>query len=151
MTWWCAAWNPATGMPSRSIYREGIDTGTATFTTSVPSAEKLDAQWLPDHRWVAEIDGRVERLGRASARCPRETATAGSPRTPSTSVAALAGAAWASCCFADRCKPADASEIWTVQSSIFPENRASVALHQAVGFPSRRHSLAYRSTGWAVA
>lgn len=44
----------------RSIYREGIDTGTATFTTSVPSAENLDAQWLPDHRWVAEIDGRVE-------------------------------------------------------------------------------------------
>lgn len=73
----------------RSIYREGIDTGTATFTTSVPSAEKLDAQWLPDHRWVAEIDGRVE--GWASlSRCPRETATAGSPRTPSTSVAALA-------------------------------------------------------------
>ena len=29
---------------------------------------------------------------------------------------------------------ADAGGIWTIQTSVFPENRASLALHQACGF-----------------
>jgi DNA-binding transcriptional ArsR family regulator len=47
----------------RRIYAEGIATGDATFETSVPSRATLDAQWLPGHRWVAEIDGRGGRVG----------------------------------------------------------------------------------------
>ncbi|GAB3001937.1 hypothetical protein GCM10017788_77850 [Amycolatopsis acidiphila] len=45
----------------RHIYGEGIATGIATFETTVPSRASLDAKWLPEHRWVAELDGQVVR------------------------------------------------------------------------------------------
>ena len=41
------------------IYEEGIATGNATFETEVPSWEAWDAAHLPEHRFVAERDGRV--------------------------------------------------------------------------------------------
>ena len=41
------------------IYAEGIATGDATFETTVPDWEAWDATHLPDHRFVALIDGRV--------------------------------------------------------------------------------------------
>src|SRR3954471_14355485 len=41
------------------IYGEGIATGNATFETEVPTRDYLEQRWLPDHRWVAEVDGQV--------------------------------------------------------------------------------------------
>lgn len=41
------------------IYKEGIDTGNATFATDVPTYEEWDASHLPDCRLVAMIDGEV--------------------------------------------------------------------------------------------
>ncbi|KOX28926.1 ArsR family transcriptional regulator, partial [Saccharothrix sp. NRRL B-16348] len=43
----------------RRIYAEGIATGHATFETETPSRRTLEAKWLPEHRWVAVVDGRV--------------------------------------------------------------------------------------------
>lgn len=43
----------------RRIYAEGIATGNATFETEVPDRRSLDHAWLPEHRWVAEVDGQV--------------------------------------------------------------------------------------------
>ena len=43
----------------RDIYAEGVATRNATFETEVPTAKSLAAKWLADHRWVAELDGRV--------------------------------------------------------------------------------------------
>ncbi len=48
----------------RRIHAAGIATGDAAFETEVPDQAVLDA-WLPGHRWVAQVDGRV--AGRASA------------------------------------------------------------------------------------
>jgi len=47
---------------------------------------------------------------------------------------------------------AAAAGIWTVQASIFPENTASLTLHERVGFRrvGRRERIAYMSHGpWA--
>ena len=41
------------------IYEEGIETGNATFETSVPSWDDWDASHLPEHRLVAIRDGVV--------------------------------------------------------------------------------------------
>ncbi|MCJ0904273.1 GNAT family N-acetyltransferase [Rhodococcus sp. ARC_M6] len=117
----------------RAIYREGIDTGTATFTTSVPSMEKLDAQWLPDHRWVAEIDGLVVGWATLSPTSSRDCYRGVAENSIYVGSAAR-GRGVGKLLLRQQVQAADASEIWTVQSSIFPENRASVALHQAVGF-----------------
>src|SRR5262249_45376772 len=45
---------------------------------------------------------------------------------------------------------AEASRIWTVQTSIFPENRASLALHQKCGFRvvGTRDRIAKRDGVW---
>ena len=115
------------------IYAEGIETRNATFETEVPPVAVLDEKWLADHRWVAEIDGRV--AGWAAA-------------TPISSRACYAGVVETSVYVADgargrgvgtallhrQVKAADATGLWTLQTSIFPENRASLALHHAAGF-----------------
>lgn len=41
----------------RRIYNEGIATRNATFETEVPTRKDLDAKWLAEHRWVAEVVG----------------------------------------------------------------------------------------------
>lgn len=115
------------------IYGEGIATGDATFDTEVPDAATLDARWLPDHRWVAEIDGEV--TGWAAA-------------APTSSRAVYAGVAETSVYVSETARgrgvgkallhtqvtEADRRGLWTLQTSIFPENKASLALHHMAGF-----------------
>ena len=68
----------------RDIYAEGIATRNATFETEVPSADVLVAQWLPGHRWVAELDGAGGRLDRHQPGVATATATPASGRPAST-------------------------------------------------------------------
>ena len=117
----------------RRIYAEGIATGNATFETEVPDRRTLDRTWLPLHRWVAELDGRV--VGWAAA-------------TPVSARAVYSGVAETSIYVGDgfrgrgvgktlihrQVTAADDAGLWTLQTSIFPENRASIALHQSAGF-----------------
>lgn len=127
------ALRPADWSAVRRIYGEGIATGNATFDTEVPDRRTLDQTWLPDHRWGAEIDGQL--VGWAAA-------------TPASSRAVYAGVAETSIYVADghrgrgvgralihrQVTAADQAGLWTLQTSIFPENRASVTLHRSAGF-----------------
>ncbi|WP_027502046.1 helix-turn-helix domain-containing GNAT family N-acetyltransferase [Rhodococcus sp. UNC363MFTsu5.1] len=117
----------------RRIYGEGIATRTATFATEVPSRKALDAQWLPGHRWVAEIDGTVvgwAALSPASSReCYRGVAE------NSVYVAEdMRGRGVGKTLLTTQVVAADQDGLWTLQTSIFPENRASIALHHSAGF-----------------
>ncbi|HWE90497.1 MAG TPA: GNAT family N-acetyltransferase [Pseudonocardiaceae bacterium] len=117
----------------RRIYGEGIATGVATFETTVPSRASLDAKWLAGHRWVAEIDGHV--VGWTAA-------------GPVSTRDCYAGVAETSVYVADGCRgrgvgkallrkqvtAADDAGLWTLQTAIFTENRASIALHHAAGY-----------------
>ncbi|GAA0988166.1 hypothetical protein GCM10009551_042590 [Nocardiopsis tropica] len=134
------------------IYAEGIATGDATFETEAPAVEDLKARWLPGHRWVAETDGTV--VGWAAA-------------SPASSREAYVGVAETSVCVAEGARgrgvgkallyrqvtEADAAGLWTLQTSVFPENRASLALHHQAGFRTvgvreriARHHGAWRDT-----
>jgi L-amino acid N-acyltransferase YncA/DNA-binding transcriptional ArsR family regulator len=117
----------------RRIYGEGIATGTATFETTVPGRATLDAKWLPEHRWVAEIDGTVVGWTACSPVSIRdcysgvaETSVyvADSHRRRGVGKALLHKQVTA----------ADAAGIWTLQTAVFTENRASLALHHAAGY-----------------
>ena len=124
---------PADWSAVRRIYADGIATGNATFDTEVPDRRTLDHAWLPEHRWVAELDGQV--VGWAAAR-------------PVSSRPVYAGVAETSIYVGDgyrsrgigtalihrQVTAADAAGMWTLQTAIFPENRASIALHQSAGF-----------------
>ena len=42
-----------------TVFAEGIATGQATFETDVPGWDEWNAAHLPEHRFVAELDGEV--------------------------------------------------------------------------------------------
>ncbi|WP_020418987.1 metalloregulator ArsR/SmtB family transcription factor [Amycolatopsis sp. ATCC 39116] len=133
----------------RRIYGEGMATGIATFETTVPSRAVLDAKWLPGHRWVAEIEGKV--VGWAAA-------------TPTSARDCYSGVAETSIYVADghrgrgigkalirkQVTAADEAGLWTLETSIFPENRASLALHHAAGYRTVgiRERIAQRNGEW---
>ncbi|TXS26042.1 N-acetyltransferase family protein [Streptomyces sp. adm13(2018)] len=116
-----------------AIYQLGIDDGNATFETTAPTWEAFDRAKLPDHRLVA-IDGtRV--LGWAtvvpvSDRCAYAGVVEHSVYVHPDARGRGVGLALLTALLAST----DAAGIWTVQSGVFPENTASLALHQRAGF-----------------
>lgn len=117
----------------RRIYAEGIATGHATFETEVPDRRSLDAAWLPDHRWVAEIAGKA--AGWAAAKpMSRRPVYSGVAETQVYVGDGFRGRGVGRALLHRQVTAADAGGLWTLQTSIFPENRASVALHHSAGF-----------------
>ena len=118
-----------------AIYQAGLDTGQASFETRAPDWAAFDAARLPGHRHVALDPGGGEVLGwvAVSAVSSRpvyagvvEHSVYVHPQARGRGVGrALLGALIGS---------TEAAGIWTIQSGIFPENTASLALHEAAGF-----------------
>jgi L-amino acid N-acyltransferase YncA len=117
----------------RRIYGEGIATGNATFETEVPSRRTLESKWLPDHRWIAEVDGTIAGWAAATPVSAREC-YAGVAETSIYVADAFQGRGVGKTLLHHQVSAADADGLWTLQSSIFPENRASIALHHKAGF-----------------
>jgi L-amino acid N-acyltransferase YncA/DNA-binding transcriptional ArsR family regulator len=117
----------------RRIYAEGIATGNATFETEVPDRRILDHAWLPDHRWVAEIDGHVVGWAAAKATSNRPV-YAGVAETSVYVGDGHRGRGVGKALLHRQVTAADDAGLWTLQTSIFPENRASIALHQSAGY-----------------
>lgn len=117
-----------------AIYQLGIDEGQATFETTAPAWEKFDAGKLPAHRHVAlDADGRVLGWTAASAvsdRCVYAGVVEDSVYVHPDARGRGVGAALLSALIAST----EAAGIWTIQSGIFPENTASLALHARAGF-----------------
>ena len=115
------------------IFEEGIRTGNATFETEVPSWEDWDAAHLAEHRFVAERDGRVigwaALLPGSSRGCYAGVAevslyVAQDARSEGVGSALLAAAVESS----------ERGGIWTLQTSVFPENEPSLRLLRRFGF-----------------
>lgn len=133
----------------RRIYGEGIATGIATFETTVPSRASLDAKWLPDHRWVAELDGEVVGWTAASPVSTRDC-YAGVAETSVYVAEGHRGRGVGKALLHKQVTAADAAGLWTLQSAIFTENRASIALHNAAGYRTVgiRERIAQRDGVW---
>ena len=132
-----------------AIYSDGIATRQATFETSTPTWDEFDRGRLCDHRFVAVDGGRVVGW----------TALA-----PTSSRACYAGVAEHSVYVSEGARgrgvgkalmtallaSADAAGIWTIQTSVFPDNAASVALHESLGFRvvGRRERIARLDGAW---
>jgi L-amino acid N-acyltransferase YncA len=117
----------------RAIFEAGIATGNATFETAAPTWEAWDAAHLPGHRLVARDDGQVlawAALAPVSDRC----AYAGVAEDSIYVAPAAQGRGVGRRLLAALLASAEQGGIWTVQTGIFPENQASVRLHQACGF-----------------
>ncbi|MEU3747320.1 MULTISPECIES: GNAT family N-acetyltransferase [Streptomyces] len=117
-----------------AIYQAGIDEGNATFETTAPAWEQFDAAKLPEHRFAAlDQTGRV--LGWvAAAKVSDRCAYAGVVEHSVYVHPDARGRGVASALLAALVESTEAAGIWTIQSGVFPENAASLAVHQRVGF-----------------
>ncbi|MBP8533140.1 GNAT family N-acetyltransferase [Streptomyces sp. MK37H] len=117
-----------------AIYQLGIDEGNATFETSAPRWEAFNTAKLPDHRHVAvDHDGRV--LGWVAATKVSDRCAYAGVVEHSVYVHPAARGRGVGLTLLDALiATTEAAGIWTIQSGIFPENTASLSLHQRRGF-----------------
>ena len=116
------------------IYREGIEDGEATFETATPSWDAFDAGKIPTPRLVAvDDDGRL--VGWAAASPVSSRAAYRGVIEHSVYVRRDARGQGLGRRLLDAFVTAsDEAGFWTIQSSVFPENTASLRVHQAAGF-----------------
>lgn len=116
------------------IYAEGIEDGEATFEVATPSWTSFDGGRLASPRLVAETaDGRV--VGWiAASRVSSRPAYAGVVEHSVYVDRSARGAGIGRALLGAFVAAADDDGIWTIQSSVFPENAASLRLHEAAGF-----------------
>jgi phosphinothricin acetyltransferase len=115
------------------IYAEGIATRDATFETDVPSWERWDSGHLEEHRFVAIRDGEV--VGWVAAGAVSDRCVYAGVIEHSVYVAEVArGEGVGRALLEALVVSTEAAGIWTIQTGIFPENVASLRLHERVGF-----------------
>jgi len=117
-----------------SIYEAGISTGNATFETSAPDWSEWDASHLADHRLVATVEpGRVIAWAAVSAVSDR-CVYAGVAENSLYVDPDFRGRGVGRALLSALVDSSEAAGIWTLQTGIFPENVASLAVHEACGF-----------------
>ncbi|SCF04582.1 phosphinothricin acetyltransferase [Micromonospora viridifaciens] len=117
-----------------AIYQRCLDGGDASFETVAPDWSVFDAARLPAHRFVAvDGDGRVlgwVAVSPTSARAVYAGVVEHSVYVDLEARGRGVGRRLLDALIAST----EAAGIWTIQSGIFPENTASLALHARAGF-----------------
>jgi phosphinothricin acetyltransferase len=124
---------PADWPQVREIYEQGLASGNATFETTAPDWEQWDAGHLPASRLVAREGGNILGWAALSPVSKRQVYRG----VAEVSVYVRDSARGQGLGFKLLSRLVEESEragIWTLQASIFPENQASVAIHQRCGF-----------------
>jgi phosphinothricin acetyltransferase len=121
-------WNSVAG-----IYKEGIETGNATFQTEIPTWDVWNAGHLKACRLVAILNNEI---------------TGWAALTPVSGRSVYTGVAEVSVYVSNQFKgqkvgtkllsalitESEKEGIWTLQASIFPENPTSIKIHENMGF-----------------
>ncbi|HEY3202100.1 MAG TPA: GNAT family N-acetyltransferase [Thermoanaerobaculia bacterium] len=117
----------------RRIYGEGIATGNATMETEPPLWEAWDKTHRSDCRLVARSGEKV--LGWAALSPVSERCVYGGVAEVSVYVSSEAqGRGIGKVLLQRLIRASEDAGIWTLQAGIFPENAASIAIHERCGF-----------------
>jgi L-amino acid N-acyltransferase YncA len=133
----------------RAIYVEGIATGNATFEQATPEWGKWDAGHLAVARLVARLESDV--VGWAALSAVSSRAVYAGVAEVSIYVAESArGRGVGRELMARLVAESEAAGIWTLQAGIFPENTASIGLHERAGFRvvGRRERIGQMNGRW---
>lgn len=133
----------------QAIYSEGILTGQATFEAAAPDWENFTSSRLGKHRLVTTGPGG-EVLGWAAVSPVSSRPVYAGVVEHSIYVGTAArGTGLGSALLTALLASTEADGIWTIQSSVFPENEASLKLHKAHGFTivGRRERIARMAHG----
>lgn len=143
------AMTPADWPQVEAIFAAGIAGGEATFETATPEWEAFDAGKLAQSRLVAVCDDGAVRGWVAASRVSTREAYRGviehsvyvHPDHRREGIGRLLLDAFIAA--------SEDAGVWTIQSSVFPENTASLRLHEAAGFRvvGRRERIARSALG----
>jgi phosphinothricin acetyltransferase len=117
----------------RAIYENGIATGNATFQTSAPEWEEWDRAHVKSCRIVAVENENVigwAALTAVSGRC----VYAGVGEVSVYVDSSARGKGVGNALLTELIKESERHNFWTLQAGIFPENAASIKIHQSTGF-----------------
>lgn len=133
----------------RTIYAEGISTRNATFEQEPPDWETWNSSHLPDLRLAGEADGLVVGWAALSLVSRREAYRGVAEVSVYVSEEAR-GRGVGRSLLSELVERSERAGIWTLQAGIFPENTASLRLHEACGFRlvGVRERVGRQNSGW---
>mgnify|MGYP000414236700 CR=1 FL=1 len=115
------------------IYKQGVNTGFATFEKEIPSYEQWNKNHITCCRLVALKDDKIvgwAALSPVSGRC-----VYGGVAEVSIYIAETArGLGIGNLLMKKLIASSEKAGFWTLQSGVFPENIASIKLHEKAGF-----------------
>ncbi|RDC65292.1 GNAT family N-acetyltransferase [Adhaeribacter pallidiroseus] len=132
-----------------TIYREGMATGNATFQKEVPTWPEWDKSHVPDCRFVAKLDEEVvgwAALSPISSRCVYGGVAEVSVYIKQNNRGQRIGENL----LKHLVTASELTGFWTLQASIFPENTASIRIHEKAGFSvvGRRERIGKMDDTW---
>ena len=117
----------------KRIYAEGVATGNATFQTSVPTWEEWDSAHVKNSRLVAMENETVlgwAALTAVSGRCVYAGVGEVSVYVSNEAKGKGIGKKLLNVLIEE----SEKNDFWTLQAGIFPENIASIKIHEECGF-----------------
>lgn len=132
-----------------AIYQEGIATGNATFQTELPTWAEWDKSHVPNCRFVANTGEEIvgwAALSPVSSRC----IYAGVAEVSVYIKQMNRGQRIGENLLKHLVTASELAGFWTLQASIFPENTASIKIHDKAGFRilGRREKVGKMDTVW---
>jgi L-amino acid N-acyltransferase YncA len=115
------------------IYKQGIDTGNATFQQDIPSWDEWNSGHLKTCRIIADIDKEIAgwaALTPVSGRCVYAGVAEVSVYVSNEHKGRKIGTKLLEILISE----SEKEGLWTLQAGIFPENTASLKLHENLGF-----------------
>ena len=131
------------------IYAEGIQTGIATFETEVPTWDQWDKKMLPQCRFALILDEEVAAWCSLSSVSKRAVYQGVAENTIYVA-AKFQNQGLGKKLLSHLVTASEQAGFWTLQAGIFPQNTASISLHEQCGFRiiGIREKIAQRDGLW---
>lgn len=126
-------WNKSFSEEIREIYQHGIDTGNATFETTVPSWEKINEKFISHSRLLA-IDNEIVLGWAAIAPVSTRECYSGVAEVTIYVHKDHHGKGIGKQLLRQLIKESETNGIWSLLSVIHEENKASIHLHEQCDF-----------------